>query len=94
MKKILIGRKRHIEELEEAFASEKPELIALIGRRRVGKTYLVKQVYAERIDFELIGLQNGNLNSQIQNFILRLSKQFPISTSNKNPILGSKPFIS
>jgi AAA+ ATPase superfamily predicted ATPase len=44
MKNLLIGRKRPIAELEEARASEKPELVALIGRRRVGKTYLVKQV--------------------------------------------------
>jgi hypothetical protein len=77
MEKILIGRKRQIQELEEAYTSWKPELVALIGRRRVGKTYLVKQVYAEKIDFELTGLQNSSLSGQIQNFVLRLGKQFP-----------------
>ena len=77
MEKLLIGRKRHIEELEDARDSRKAELVALIGRRRVGKTYLVKQVYAQQIDFELVGTQHGNLNGQIQNFVLSIAKDFP-----------------
>ena len=77
MEKLLIGRKRPIAELEEARTSQKPELVALIGRRRVGKTYLVKQVYAEGIDFELIGSQHGTISNQIQNFVLRINKYFP-----------------
>ena len=85
MEKLFIGRKRHIEELEEAYASAKPELVALIGRRRVGKTYLVKQIYAQSIDFELVGLQHSNLSSQIQNFILSVGKQIPNFGINKKP---------
>jgi uncharacterized protein len=77
MENLLIGRKRHIGELEEARASRKPELVALIGRRRIGKTYLVKQVYAQQIDFELVGAQHGSMGSQIQNFVLSISKYFP-----------------
>ena len=77
MEKLLIGRKRPIAELEEAKVSNKPELVAVIGRRRVGKTYLIKQVYAEQIDFELVGAQHGSMGSQIQNFMLRIGKQFP-----------------
>jgi uncharacterized protein len=77
MENLLIGRKRPIAELEEARASKKPELVALIGRRRIGKTYLVKQVYAQQIDFELVGAQHGSMGSQIQNFVLSISKYFP-----------------
>jgi uncharacterized protein len=77
MDNLLIGRKRHIMELEEALASKKPELVALIGRRRIGKTYLIKQVYADKIDFELIGTQRNTLAGQIQNFVLRIGKYFP-----------------
>jgi hypothetical protein len=77
MEGLLIGRKRPIAELEEALTSQKPELVALIGRRRVGKTYLIKQVYAQKIDFELIGTQNSNLAIQLQNFVLRLARFFP-----------------
>ncbi len=85
MDNLLIGRKRPIAELEEARASQKPELVALIGRRRVGKTYLVKQVYAQQIDFELIGAQHGTMGSQIQNFVLSIGKYFP------NFVIKQKP---
>ncbi len=85
MEKLLIGRKRPIAELEEARTSQKPELVALIGRRRVGKTYLVKQVYAEGIDFELIGSQHGTISNQIQNFVLRINKYFPDFPIRRKP---------
>jgi uncharacterized protein len=77
MENLLIGRTRQIQDLEEARVSAKPELVAVIGRRRVGKTYLIKQVYAQQIDFELIGTQHSNLSDQIQNFVLRITKYFP-----------------
>jgi AAA+ ATPase superfamily predicted ATPase len=48
MENTIIGRQQQIKELTEALASEKPEMVALVGRRRVGKTYLVQKVYAKR----------------------------------------------
>jgi uncharacterized protein len=77
MDKILIGREPQIQELEEALHSNRPEMIALVGRRRVGKTYLVKQVFKERIDFEITGLQKGNKQDQLQNFVFCVGKYFP-----------------
>ncbi|MDZ4681953.1 MAG: hypothetical protein SH848_15535 [Saprospiraceae bacterium] len=44
--------------MQDALASGRPEMIALVGRRRIGKTYLVRHVYGNRIDFELTGLQD------------------------------------
>jgi uncharacterized protein len=84
MENILIGRTEQIEELQEALASPKPEMVALVGRRRVGKTYLVRQVFGKRIDFELTGLQNDDKEEQIQNFVFSLGKYFPnFSLPNK-----------
>lgn len=40
----LVGREAERAELTDALASERPELIAVHGRRRVGKTYLVRAV--------------------------------------------------
>ncbi len=77
MENIVVGRQRQIKELKEALASPKPEMVALVGRRRVGKTYLVRQIYGNRIDFELTGLQHGHLDSQLQNFVFSLGKYFP-----------------
>ncbi|MBL7797314.1 MAG: ATP-binding protein [Saprospiraceae bacterium] len=73
----MIGRRQQIQELNDALASAKPEMVALVGRRRVGKTYLVRQVYGDRIDFELTGVQHGNMNTQLQNFGFSMGKYFP-----------------
>jgi uncharacterized protein len=85
MENILVGRTPQIEELQEALASKKPEMVALVGRRRVGKTYLVRQVFAEHIDFELIGLQDGNKEEQIQNFVFCMGKYFPDNPLQTKP---------
>ena len=37
----MIGREKEIEILEKALNWGKPELIAVIGRRRVGETYVI-----------------------------------------------------
>ena len=54
----LIGRKNEQEILLKALNSSEPEMVAIIGRRRVGKTFLIRTVYDNRIDFELTGVQN------------------------------------
>lgn len=53
---MLIGRKQEIKELENAFESDEAELIALYGRRRVGKTFLVNEVFGDRFSFAHSGL--------------------------------------
>ena len=75
MKKF-IGRKEEIRVLEEVLATPEAEMVSIIGRRRVGKTYLVKHVYDGRIDFEASGVQNAPLSEQLQNFSLRLNETF------------------
>ena len=75
MKK-LIGRVEEINILKEALTSPEAEMISIIGRRRVGKTFLVKQVYAEQIDFEASGIQKAPFSEQLQNFTLRLNETF------------------
>ena len=77
MNKTLIGRDREIKILNEAFQSKKPELIAVVERRRVGKTFLIKETYKEVIRFELTGLQYANKSEQLQNFIFAFRNYFP-----------------
>ena len=77
MTKSVIGREAAKSILENAKTSRKPELIAVIGRRRIGKTFLVNKTYERHIDFALTGLQNGQLSDQIQNFQLALARYFP-----------------
>jgi uncharacterized protein len=68
----MIGRKKELEVLANAFASKKAELIAVFGRRRVGKTYLVGSFFEGKIDFELTGLKDGTKQQQLRNFAYSL----------------------
>ncbi|MEM9885034.1 MAG: ATP-binding protein [Bacteroidota bacterium] len=68
----LISREEERERLLSALNSDKPELIALVGRRRVGKTFLVRKVYAEHIKIEITGLQHDSQKAQIRNFVLSM----------------------
>lgn len=54
---MLVGRQEEIRRLEEALASDEAELIAIYGRGRVGKTYLVNGVYGPKIYFHHTALQ-------------------------------------
>ena len=70
---ILVGRKHEISILLDAFRSDKSELIAVYGRRRVGKTFLIREVYRDNIHFEFSGILNGSMKQQLNNFHLILS---------------------
>lgn len=68
MANILVGRKKEQAILQEAFQSKEAELIAVFGRRRVGKTYLVRSVFEQKIDLEFTGVQNASLEEQLTAF--------------------------
>ena len=68
----MIGRKKELDILANAYSSKKAELIAVFGRRRVGKTYLVGSFFAGKIDFELTGLKDGTKQQQLRNFAYSL----------------------
>jgi len=65
----IIGRNKEKAQLERALRKQKPELIAVTGRRRVGKTHLIRTIYADNIVFEISGINKGRKQDQIQNFI-------------------------
>jgi len=69
-----IGRETEKSILKEALDSNAPELIALFGRRRVGKTFLVRQYFVDRLVFEFTGTRDAKLSQQLQNFTKALGK--------------------
>lgn len=74
MKAKLIGRKEEQKILGKALLSPEAEMVAVIGRRRVGKTFLIKTAYEGHISFEITGIQNTPYQEQLQNFIQQLNK--------------------
>ncbi len=71
----LIGRENETALLNEALKSNRPELIAIYGRRRVGKTFLVREHFKNEITFEVAGLYKGTINDQLSNFTKELLKR-------------------
>lgn len=68
----MIGRVEETTILQQLLKSDRAELLSVTGRRRVGKTFLVRNVYANKIVFELEGVKNRSRLSQLQNFAFRL----------------------
>jgi uncharacterized protein len=64
----IIGRYSEIKVLDEALKSKEAELIALFGRRRVGKTFLIRNHFKNNIIFEFSGINNGSLNEHLFEF--------------------------
>jgi len=83
----MIGRKYETERMNESLKSQKSELIAVYGRRRVGKTYLIRNVYEKHIKFEVTGLYGGNQEKQLDIFfdeLKRVSKKIKEDDRPKN----------
>ncbi|MCQ2081505.1 MAG: ATP-binding protein [Lachnospiraceae bacterium] len=76
----MIGRKQEIKKIEELYNDGKAEFIAVYGRRRVGKTYLIDEVLKGKITFRHAGLSpveisNGTkapLRAQLEAFYYSL----------------------
>lgn len=71
----MVGREKEKTLLQQALSSQKSELIAVLGRRRVGKTFLINTVYKDKIDFEITGIQKATLQRQLKNFTFALSEK-------------------
>jgi uncharacterized protein len=65
---LLIGRIAERKILEEVLASPSSELLAIYGRRRVGKTFLIRSVFQKQLIFELSGVHHANATEQLLNF--------------------------
>lgn len=71
----LIGRQKERKQLTQFLKSKKSEFVAVYGRRRVGKTFLIKEFFSYKFDFYMSGLANADTSQQLFNFNAELSKQ-------------------
>jgi AAA+ ATPase superfamily predicted ATPase len=81
--KDLIGRNTEINRITEYVNSGKAELVAVYGRRRVGKTFLIKEYFNEKFDFYLSGAENAGKKQQLFNFTSALNKY----SGKENPVV-------
>ncbi|QEC78726.1 AAA family ATPase [Mucilaginibacter ginsenosidivorax] len=82
--KEIIGRVTEKQLLEQTLKADEAELIAMYGRRRVGKTYLIRKTFQKQLIFEFSGIHNAPLKEQLTNFrntiapLLKLSIPLPV----------------
>ena len=64
----MIGRKKEIQYLSECLESNQSEFLVVYGRRRVGKTYLIKEYFNNRFSFYATGVSSTKTREQLAYF--------------------------
>lgn len=65
---MLIGREKEIKTLQQAYHSEYSEFVAVYGRRRIGKTFLIREAFNYQFAFQHTGVYKETLKKQLRNF--------------------------
>ena len=73
-KNLFIGREYEIRQLEKYRNSKESEFVIVYGRRRVGKTFLIKEFFDDTYDFKVTGLYKKPKKMQLKNFYLALQE--------------------
>ena len=71
---LFIGREYEIRQLEKYRSSKESEFVIVYGRRRVGKTFLIKEFFDDTYDFHVTGLYKKPKKMQLKNFYLALQE--------------------
>jgi AAA+ ATPase superfamily predicted ATPase len=70
----IIGRKSELSHLRKLNEATSSSFVAIYGRRRVGKTYLIRNAFDNQFDFYVTGMWKVNLAQQLANFHVALIK--------------------
>jgi uncharacterized protein len=81
----IIGRDEEKKILSDALQSRDAEMIAVYGRRRIGKTFLIRNHYDKHIRFELTGVHEASLKDQLHSFSLALQSSMAIPVAPADP---------
>ena len=84
MEQSIVGREKEKSELKEYIRSGRSEFIVIYGRRRVGKTFLVKELLEGQFSFRMTGKENVRLSDQLLVFSYALEDFFHESRVPKN----------
>ena len=88
----VIGRELEKKTLQQAIDSPDAEFIAVYGRRRVGKTFLIRDYYRELTNFEMTGINKASTKEQLENFSEALGKATGFGFEPKTPKTWFKAF--
>lgn len=75
--KEIVAREKEVKELEEVLLSGSAEFLAIYGRRRIGKTFLIHQFFQDKgLYFEFTGIKDAPLSTQLKNFTVVFADLF------------------
>ena len=74
MKENILGRESEKELLSRIYESKRSEFVAVCGRRRVGKTFLVREFFEEEMFFQCAGEANAGTQEQLKSFFHTLRR--------------------
>ena len=72
----VVGRIKEKAILTQIIEDKKPSFTAVYGRRRIGKTFLIKEYFNHKFTFYFTGLSNSNTKSQLDNFHKAMNNYF------------------
>ncbi len=94
MSKFIAGREEEQALLADIYNSNAADMLAITGRRRVGKTYLVKAYFEKQLCFEFSGILNATIEQHLQSFSIALSQQSKQNKYKKLPLNWMDAFLN
>ncbi len=93
--KNIIGREKEIKKLDKILQSKKSEFVVFYGRRRVGKTFLIREFFDNQFHFHLTGLAKAKTKMQLYNFDSSLLKhaKLQFNTVSENWLVAFQRLI-
>jgi hypothetical protein len=88
----LVGREDEQKILKHCFQSSESKLVAVYGRRRVGKTFFIREYFGDAIQFEVAGLFQGEMSDQLEHFSSTLAKKGFVPATLSRPESWKKAF--
>lgn len=83
----VFGRLRELKILEQLYISKRAEFLAIYGRRRIGKTFLIREFFKNHkgLYFALTGVKGASVRKQLKNFVQEFARVFNLPESYKPP---------
>lgn len=72
--KLFVGRDEELSTFDEIFSKNQSDLVVVLGRRRIGKTFLVKNAFKYKFDFHFTGVKNATKESLLNEFSIKISE--------------------
>ncbi len=88
----IIGREEEQKVLREALRSREAELIIIYGRRRIGKTFLIRNYFEKQIAFEFTGAYGSGLTQQLYHFSKALQESMASEIPPATPASWEQAF--